>query len=100
MFHSVALDVVIGLIFIYLLYSLLATVLSEIIATLLALRARNLREAIDRMLHDEKVKSFIQRIRDSLHLMKSPKNRLTDVSTTIRKSSTWADRACSGHPPG
>jgi hypothetical protein len=50
MLNSVALQVVIGLIFIYLLYSLLATVLSEMIASLLGLRARNLKNAIGRML--------------------------------------------------
>lgn len=49
---SVALDVVIGLVFIYLLYSLLATILCEIIALHLGLRARNLQQAIRRMLED------------------------------------------------
>lgn len=52
MFTNVALDVVIGLVFIYLLYSLLATVLSEIFATAFKLKALNLREAIGRMLED------------------------------------------------
>ncbi len=51
---SVALDVVIGLVFIYLLYSLFATTLAEIIATNLGFRARNLLAAIDRMLTDQK----------------------------------------------
>ena len=50
---SVALDVVIGLVFIYLLYSLLATILLEIIATNLGFRARNLKIAIIRMLSNE-----------------------------------------------
>ncbi len=50
---SVALDVVIGLVFIYLLYSLFATLIAEIIATNLGLRAKNLREAISRMINDE-----------------------------------------------
>jgi hypothetical protein len=49
---SVALDVVIGLVFIFLLYSLLATILCEIIALHLGLRARNLQHAIRRMLED------------------------------------------------
>lgn len=53
MLNNVAPDVVIGLIFIYLLYSLRATVIAEIIATKLGFRARNLKEAIDRMLNDE-----------------------------------------------
>ena len=81
MFNNVALNVVIGLIFIYLLYSLLATVLIEIIATKLGLRARNLREAVDRMINDEAVlpqRSWIgdklYRFWDSVRLMKNPKN--------------------------
>ena len=53
MFNNVALDVVIGLVFVFLLYSLFATVVAEIIATKLGLRARNLKEAVDRMLNDE-----------------------------------------------
>lgn len=78
MFNNVALDVVIGLVFIYLLYSLLATVIAEIIATKLGLRARNLKEAIDRMLNDEdkddNENHFWPRLWDSLKLMKNPKN--------------------------
>jgi hypothetical protein len=50
---SVAIDVAIGLVFIFLLYSLLASIIQEIIATILSLRAKNLRHAIRRMLTDE-----------------------------------------------
>jgi len=50
---NVAFDVVIGLVFIYLLYSLYATILMEIISSILNLRAKNLRYAIARMLMDE-----------------------------------------------
>jgi len=76
MLNNVALDVVIGLLFIYLLYSLLATVLSEIIATTLGLRARNLKEALNRMLNDEGdiKKGRLFRFLDSLNIMKNPKN--------------------------
>lgn len=65
---SIALDVVIGLIFIYLLYSLLATVIAEIIAIHLGLRARNLQQAIRRMLEDSpqtsevKILAFLRHI--------------------------------------
>ena len=52
MFGSTALNIVIGLILIYLLYSLLATIIGEIIATGLGLRARNLERSIKRMLDD------------------------------------------------
>ncbi len=54
MIGNAALDVVIGLVFVYLLYSLYATILMEIISSFLGLRARNLCYAIARMLKDEK----------------------------------------------
>ncbi len=78
MFDSVALNVVIGLVFIFLLYSLLATVISELIATALGLRARNLKEAIDRMLNDEKETGPIRRLWDSLKFMKNPENKVVN----------------------
>lgn len=52
MFENVAFNVVIGLVFIYLLYSLLVTILSEIISTWMGIRARLLRIAVERMLND------------------------------------------------
>ena len=54
MIDNVALDVVIGLVFIYLLYSLFATILMEIFSSSFGLRARNLSYALRRMLMDEK----------------------------------------------
>lgn len=50
---SVIIDVCIGLIFVFLLYSLLASILQEWIATLLAFRAKVLEKAIIRMLEDD-----------------------------------------------
>lgn len=55
---SVVLDVIIGLVFIYLIYSLLVTLIAEIVATNLGLRARNLQSAITRMLTDKHVNVF------------------------------------------
>jgi hypothetical protein len=52
MFGSIALDVFIGLVLIYLLYSLLVTIIGEMIATWLGIRARLLRKAIEKMLND------------------------------------------------
>jgi len=52
MFNSVALNVVIGLVFIFLLYSLLATTINEAIAATFNLRAKKLEKAIKRMLDD------------------------------------------------
>ncbi|MHA4741998.1 hypothetical protein [Dyadobacter sp. MSC1_007] len=54
MFNNAALDVVIGLIFIYLLYSLLATILCEWIVTFIGLRGKALRKIIFQMLNDDK----------------------------------------------
>jgi hypothetical protein len=76
MFNNIAFDIVIGLVFIYLLYSLFATVLSELLATWVGLRARNLKEGIDRMLNDEDETqhSLLYRVIDSFKLLKSPDN--------------------------
>lgn len=74
MFDNVAFNVVIGLVFIYLLYSLLATVIAEIIATQLGIRARNLREAVDRMISDTCPKTRKERWNDTLNIMKCPSN--------------------------
>src|SRR6187549_394716 len=53
MFGSTTLDIVIGLILVYLLYSLLVTILGEIVSTNLGIRARMLQKAIERMLNDD-----------------------------------------------
>ena len=53
MFYNAVLDVFTGLIFVFLLYSLLATILQEIIARWLNLRARMLQKALRRMLEDD-----------------------------------------------
>jgi hypothetical protein len=53
MFNSQVLDIVIGLVSIYLLYSLLATIIQEMIATAFNFRAKILQRAIVRMLEDD-----------------------------------------------
>jgi hypothetical protein len=68
---SIALDVVIGLVFIYLLYSLFATVVCEIVAVHLGFRERNLKQAIRRMLEDfpetseNKIVAFFRHIKQT-----------------------------------
>jgi hypothetical protein len=52
MTNWIALDVAIGLILVFLLYSLLATVIQELLATLFGFRAKILERAICRMLQD------------------------------------------------
>jgi hypothetical protein len=53
MFNNTVLDVFIGLLFIFCLYSLFASAINEIIASALNLRGRMLKQAIRRMLTDE-----------------------------------------------
>lgn len=55
--NSVVLDVVIGLIFIYLIYSLFISIVGEMISNWLGMRARILRQGITTMLTDHKEKS-------------------------------------------
>jgi hypothetical protein len=50
MFNNTTLEVVIGLIFIFLLYSLLATAIQELIATIFAYRSRMLERGLEQML--------------------------------------------------
>jgi hypothetical protein len=53
MIDSVAINVVISLVFIYLLYSLLVTTINEGIASIFKLRAKTLKKGIQRMLTDD-----------------------------------------------
>ncbi len=70
MFDSIVLDVIIGLVFVYLLHSLLASILQEIIATNLGFRAKILEKAILRMLQDEeKISTFGSRFFSWMHLI-------------------------------
>jgi hypothetical protein len=66
MLNNVALDVFIGLVLVYLLYSLLVTIIGEILATWMGLRSRILRVSIEKMLNDgyergKGIISFLQR---------------------------------------
>jgi hypothetical protein len=62
MFGSKILEVVIGMIFIFLLYSLLASSIQELLSSLYSLRARMLRKAIKRMLVDDHSYPFFKRV--------------------------------------
>ena len=58
MFGSLVLDVVIGLVFVYLLLSMICTAANEMIASMLALRARNLARGIANLLADRRIKGL------------------------------------------
>jgi hypothetical protein len=84
MFNNVALDVFIGLVFVFLLYSLLATILQEMISTKLAFRSKVLEKAIIRMLEDGKATTangFWSRLKSFAHLIGKP-NLLKDKTIT------------------
>lgn len=71
MFNNIALDVFIGLVFVFLLYSLMATILQEIIATRFSFRAKVLEKAIIRMLEGENTTKdipYLDRIDGMIHL--------------------------------
>jgi len=72
MINSGILDIVIGLVFIYLLYSLLATIIQEIIASNFGFRAKILERAIFRMLEDEN--KFNNRFTSVFYLFKKSGN--------------------------
>lgn len=72
MFNSQVLDVVIGLVFIYLLYSLLVTIIQEMIAAIFSFRAKILQRAIVRMLEDEE--GFKSALSSLAHLFRSKGN--------------------------
>lgn len=72
MFNSVVFDVVISLVFIYLLYSLLVTTIQEIIATRFGFRAKILQRAVFRMLEDEN--KFSSRFKSIIYLFKKSGN--------------------------
>ena len=58
MFGSQVLDVVVGLVFVYLLLSIICTAANEMIAALFSLRGRNLVEGISNLLADNQVKGL------------------------------------------
>jgi len=72
MLNSGIIDIVIGLVFIYLLYSLLTTIIQEIISTHFGFRGKMLERAIFRMLEDEN--KFNSRFKSTFFLFKKTGN--------------------------
>lgn len=81
----VALDIAIGLVFVYLLYSLLATTIQELLASCFHFRAKVLERAIFRMLEDEN--RFNNRRQTLFFLFKriKDKDKTTDLTTAFYK---------------
>lgn len=72
MINSGVLDIVTGLVFIYLLYSLLATIIQEIIASNFGFRGKMLERAIFRMLEDDN--KFNSRFKSIFYLFRKSGN--------------------------
>ena len=53
MFGSEILEIVIGLVFVYLLFSTLVTLINEYIIVIFRLRAANLKKIVEKLLDDE-----------------------------------------------
>ncbi|MBK9222329.1 MAG: hypothetical protein IPO16_09425 [Saprospiraceae bacterium] len=60
--NTLVIDIVIGLIFIYLIYSIFITIVGEMIATWLGMRARMLRQGISNLLTDTKKQKPVKNI--------------------------------------
>ncbi len=58
MFGAQVIDVVVGMVFVYLLLSIICTAANEMIASLFAMRARNLAKGISNLLADNRVKGL------------------------------------------
>ena len=86
MFNNVALDVCIGLVFIFLIHSLLVTIIGEMVSTWLGVRARILRIAIERM--DGKPESSTE----SCAFVHEGDVKI-EIATVSEKNS-WARQAC------
>jgi len=78
MTNLIVLDVVIGLVFVYLLYSILATILQELLATWFSFRSKLLERAIFRMLEDG---SIFDRRFSSLMSLFTRQNQVQDTTT-------------------
>lgn len=91
MFNNIALDVFIGLVFVFLLYSLLATIVQELIAQILNLRAGMLVKTIRILLDDRKETGsnvfvrWLNHIGDNIYHFFCPldKNKLSKAFYTV-----------------
>ncbi len=94
MFNNAVVEVAIGLIFIYLLYSLLATTIQEFIATLFSYRARMLEKGLEQMLDG---KSFSYYWWDRLWNYINRSNKTKETSKFHKKKSLFTN-LISCHP--
>jgi hypothetical protein len=60
--NTIIFDVMLGLVFVYILFALLCTTINELISRMLGLRARNLREGIGELLSDPVLKGLAQEV--------------------------------------
>src|SRR5947209_1772880 len=82
MFQSVAIDIAIGLVLMYLVLSLVCTVINEFIATKLAWRAKSLAAGLQALLDDPTVRNAFY----DQGLISGTKEALHDSSQILRRS--------------
>ncbi|MCG8326452.1 MAG: hypothetical protein MI974_02145 [Chitinophagales bacterium] len=75
-----SISIVIGLVFVLLLFSLLASTVMEVIASIFSLRARNLRDTLDNMLGEEASNFMRHPLFRQLAYATNRKNRLSSLS--------------------
>lgn len=98
MINNTTLDVAIGLIFIFLLYSLLATTINELIATVFSNRSAMLERSIRQMLDGENIKPYWWvRLWDSL-LRLSKKKNTVEAKVSSKKTVNALSKKFAAHP--
>lgn len=88
---NIALDVVIGLVFVFLLYSLFASVVVEMIASFLGLRAKNLSRGIVRMLEEEE-QGAVKYVK-GFSILDKPIDFMNDVWESIKRFFNTNDKS-------
>ena len=99
MFNSPVLDVLVGMVFVFSLFSILVTQINSFIGNFLLLRARHLRGAIDEIIQDEKVRAKLithPLIRFTKEKAILPQDIITDeqaeyVVNSAIENVTWID---------
>lgn len=88
MFGSMALELAISMVFVYLLLSLLCTAINEWIAGLMALRPKTLEQGIRNLLNDRTGTGFAKRLYDH-PLIRGCPNRVINLPIFPRASLLW-----------
>lgn len=98
--NTMVFDVMLGLVFIYLLFSLLCTSVNELISRMLKLRARNLREGIGELLGDPVLKGLAQEVYRHPLIQNLSHDRFSGMRRIITDVGDFGDTGKKGYAPG